>query len=45
MYTVFVIDRTQKQTLLIKWFNFVFAKDLPTISQSNIQAVKAEKEE
>ena len=45
IYAVFVIDRTRKQTLLIKWFNFVFTKDLPSISQSNIQAVKAEKEE
>ena len=44
IYAVFVIDRTRKQTLLIKWFNFVFTKDLPLISQ-NIQAVKAEKEE
>ena len=45
IYIVFVIDRTRKQTLLIKWFDFVFTKDLPSISQSNIQAVKAEKEE
>ena len=45
VYAVFVIDRTRKQTLLIKWFNFVFTKDLPSISQSNVQAVKAEKEE
>ena len=45
IYAIFVIDRTQKQTLLIKWLNFVFTKDLPSISQSNIQAVKAEKEE
>ena len=45
IYAVFVIDRTRKQTLLIKWFNFVFTKDLPSISQSNVQAVKAEKEE
>ena len=45
IYAVFVIDRTRKQTLLIKLFNFVFTKDLPSISQSNIQAVKAEKEE
>ena len=41
----FVIDRTRKQTLLIKWFSFVFTKDLLLISQSNVQAVKAEKEE
>ena len=45
IYAVFVIDRTRKQTLLIKWFNIVFTKDLPSISLSNIQAVKAEKEE
>ena len=45
IYAVFVIDRTRKQTLLIKWFNFDFTKDLPSISQSNMQAVKAEKEE
>ena len=44
IYVVFVIDRTRKQTLLIKWFNFVFTKDLPSISQSNIQAVNTEKE-
>ena len=45
IYAVFVIDRTRKQTLLIKRFNFVFTKDLPSISQSNIQAAKAEMEE
>ena len=45
IYVVFIIDRTRKQTLLIKWVNFVFTKDLPSLSQSNIQAVKAEKEE
>ena len=45
IHAVFVIDRNQKQTLLIKWFNFVFTKDPPSISQSNAQAVKAEKEE
>ena len=45
IYTALVIDRTRKQTLLTKWFNFVFTKDLPSISQSNVQAVKAEKEE
>ena len=45
IYAVFAIDRTRKQTLLIKWFNFVFIKDLPSISQSNVQAVRAEKEE
>ena len=45
IYTVFVIDRTRKQTLLIKLFDFVFTKDLPSINQSNVHAVKAEKEE
>ena len=45
IYDAFVIDRTRKQMLLIKWFDFAFTKDLPSISQSNIQAVKAEKEE
>ena len=37
--------REWSHSLLIKWFNFVFTKDLPLISQSNVQAVKAEKEE
>ena len=45
IYAAFVIDRTRKQTLLIKLFDFVFTKDLPSISQSNIQAAKAEKKE
>ena len=45
IHAVFVIDRNRKQTQLIKWFNFVFTKDLPSIIQSNAQAVKAEKEE
>ena len=45
IYAALVIDGTRKQTLLTKWFNFVFTKDLPLISQSNVQAVKAEKEE
>ena len=45
IYAVFVIDRTRKQTLLMKWVHFVFTKDLPSISQSNVQAAKAEKEE
>ena len=45
IYAVFVIDHTRKQTLLIKWFNFGFTKDLPSISQPNVQAVKPEKEE
>ena len=31
--------------LLIKRFNFVFIKDLPAVSQSNVQAVTAENEE
>ena len=39
------IDRTRKQTLLTKWFNFGITKDLLLISQSNVQPVKAEKEE
>ena len=45
IYAAFVIDRTRKQTLLIKLFDFVFTKDLPSISQSNIQAAKVEKKE
>ena len=45
IYAVFVMDRTRKQTLLIKWFNFAFTKDLPSISLSNVQTVNAEKEE
>ena len=45
IYAVFVTDRTRKQTLLIKLFDSVFTKDLPSISQSNVEAVKAEKEE
>ena len=45
IYAVFVIDRTRKQTLLIKLFDFVFAKGLPSMSQSNVQAVKAKLEE
>ena len=40
IYAVFVIDRTGKKTLLMKWFNFVFTKDLPSINQSNIQVEK-----
>ena len=40
IYAVFVIDRTRKQTLLMKWVHFVFTKDLPSISQSNVQAAK-----
>ena len=34
IYAVFVIDCFRKQTLLIKWYNFVFTKDLPPISQT-----------
>ena len=45
IYVVLVIDRTRKQTLLTKWFNFFFTKDLPLIIESNVQAVKAQKEE
>ena len=41
----FVIDRTRKQPLLIKPFNFVFIKDLASLSQSKEQAVMAENEE
>ena len=44
-FAFFVIDRTRKQTLLIKRFNFVFTKDLPSISQSNVQAATAKNEE
>ena len=29
--------------LLIKWFNFDFTKDLPSISQSKVEAVNDEK--
>ena len=39
IYAVFVIDRTRKQMLLIKWFN----QDLLSISESNVPAVKTEK--
>ena len=35
IYDVLVIDRTRKQALLTKWFNFVFTKDLPeSVSQT-----------
>ena len=44
IYAVFVIDRTRKQTLLIQLFDFAFTKGPPSISQSNVQTVKAEKE-
>ena len=45
IYAALIIDGTRKQMLLSKWFNFVYTKDLPSISQSNVQALKAEKEE
>ena len=38
------IDDARKQTLSIKRFNFAFIKDLPSVSQSNVQAVTAETE-
>ena len=44
IYAALVIDHSLKETLLTKWFNFVFTKDLPSISQ-NVRAVKAEKED
>ena len=44
IYAALAIDRTRKQALLTKWFNFAFTKDLLLISHSNVQAVKAEKE-
>ena len=44
-FNVSVIDRTRKQTLLIKRFKFVFIKDVPSVSQSNVQAVTVENEE
>ena len=39
------LDRTRKQMLLIKRSNFVLTEDLPSISQSNVQAVTAKYEE
>ena len=45
IYAVLFINHIRKQTLLTKWFNFAFTKDLPLISQSNVEAVEAEKEE
>ena len=39
------LDRTRKQTLLIKRSNFVLTEDLPSISQLNVQAVTAKNEE
>ena len=44
LFSFFVIDRTRKQTLLIKRFNFVFIKDLPSVSQSNERAATTENE-
>ena len=44
-FAFFVIDRTRKQALLIKRFSFLFTKDLPSISQSNVQAATAKTEE
>ena len=43
-FAFFVIDRTWKQTLLIKRFDFAFIKDRPSVSQSYVQAVTAENE-
>ena len=44
IYAVFVIDCTRKQALLIKWFKFVFTKDLPSISQTyKLQRLKRRK--
>ena len=45
IYAAFIINRTRKQTLLIELLFFVFIKGLPSTSQSNLQAVNAEKEE
>ena len=45
MFRFSVIDYTRKQTLLIKRNHFVFTRDLPSVSQSNVQAVMAENEE
>ena len=45
IYVVLVTDCTRKQRLLTKLFNFALTKDVQLISQSNVQAVKAEKEE
>ena len=44
LFSFFVIDRTRKQTLFIKQFNFVFIKDLPSVSLSNDRAITAENE-
>ena len=43
-FVFFVIDRTRKQTLLIKRFSFAFIKDPPLASQSSVQSVTAENE-
>ena len=42
VFCFFVIDCTRKQTLLIRQFNFVYLKDLPSICQSNVQGLTAE---
>ena len=42
---LFIALEDRRQTLLIKRFNFVFTKDLPSISQSNVQAATAKNEE
>ena len=44
-FAFFVIDCSQKQTLLIKRFNFVFIIDLLSVSQKSVEAVTAENEE
>ena len=44
-FPLFVIDCTQKQKLLIERFKFVFIKDLPSVSQSNEQAVTVKNKE
>ena len=43
-FTFLVVDRTQKQTLLIKRFNFAPIKDRPSVCQSNLKVVTAENE-
>ena len=43
-FSFFVTDRTRKQALLIKRFNFVYFKDLPSASHSNNRDVTAENE-
>ena len=40
-FAFFVIDCTRKQVQLIKLFKFIDVKDLPSVSQSNVQAVTA----